>query len=188
MWCTFSCAIFTACFHAQTEGPKGQFAVEQLRIVEVLPPNLFGKEFPHVFQVRWLAIMHDISLQYLFYGNKWIDLCISYRCVMSQFTVGYHVKCMKLSESLPWFRYWVPVVMVRIFPLSLLSCGRTRSSLLRLIVAMGMGTRYNVGRIFFTHTTCGYTTFIVCVKEKKANIYSLPKDIRTHYLVQGCHH
>jgi len=43
--------LFSACFHAQTEGPKGQFAVEQLRIVEVLPPNLFGKEFPHVFQV-----------------------------------------------------------------------------------------------------------------------------------------
>ena len=48
-----SCDVtfFLYMYRAQTEGPKGQFAVEQLRIVEELPPCIFGKEYPHVFQV-----------------------------------------------------------------------------------------------------------------------------------------
>ena len=45
------CGI-TLCFYlAQGDGPKGQFAVEQLRIVEVLPPYTFGKDHVYLFQV-----------------------------------------------------------------------------------------------------------------------------------------
>lgn len=45
------CGI-TLCFYlAQGDGPKGQFAVEQLRIVEVLPPYTFGKDYMYLFQV-----------------------------------------------------------------------------------------------------------------------------------------
>ena len=36
---------------AQGDGPKGQFAVEQLRIVEILPPYTFGKDYTYLFQV-----------------------------------------------------------------------------------------------------------------------------------------
>lgn len=49
MWYHF---YLTLClFLAQGDGPKGQFAVEQLRIVEVLPPYTFGKEYMYLFQV-----------------------------------------------------------------------------------------------------------------------------------------
>ena len=35
----------------QTEGPKGQFDVHQIRIVEAMATNMFGKDFSHAFQV-----------------------------------------------------------------------------------------------------------------------------------------
>ena len=35
----------------QAEGPKGQFAVEQIKIAAPLETNIFGKEYPFPFQV-----------------------------------------------------------------------------------------------------------------------------------------
>ena len=35
----------------QGEGPKGQFDVKQLRIVEPMEINLFGREYTYPFQV-----------------------------------------------------------------------------------------------------------------------------------------
>ena len=36
----------------QGEGPKGQFAVEQIKVVESMEKDIFGKEYPYAFQVR----------------------------------------------------------------------------------------------------------------------------------------
>ena len=49
MWYHFYLAL--CLFLVQGDGPKGQFAVEQLRIVEVLPPYTFGKDYTYLFQV-----------------------------------------------------------------------------------------------------------------------------------------
>ena len=47
----------------QTEGPpKGQFDIRQVRIVEAMERNMFGKEFSFAFQVNTLSLL---SLSYL---------------------------------------------------------------------------------------------------------------------------
>ena len=52
-------AIFSSCsqhlflgLSPQDDGPKGQFAVDRVKIVELLQPHILGKEYPHVFQVH----------------------------------------------------------------------------------------------------------------------------------------
>lgn len=42
--------ICCTCF-LQLDGPKGQFAVEQIKVVEAMEKELFGREFPYTFQV-----------------------------------------------------------------------------------------------------------------------------------------
>ena len=36
---------------SKAEGPKGQFDVQKIRIVEAMDLNMFGKEYSHAFQV-----------------------------------------------------------------------------------------------------------------------------------------
>jgi len=59
----------------RAEGPKGQFAVEQLRIVEVLPPNLFGKEFPHVFQIGDNVEIMYFAAKTSQDRDEWLEAC-----------------------------------------------------------------------------------------------------------------
>ena len=42
------------------DSPKGQFAVNQIRIIEQMPPSIFGKEYSHLFpfQVHCTSIEH----------------------------------------------------------------------------------------------------------------------------------
>lgn len=47
----------------QNEGPKGQFAVEQIKVAEAMEKEIFGKEWPYSFQVRvWPTLPNTVSL------------------------------------------------------------------------------------------------------------------------------
>ncbi len=46
----------------QNEGPKGQFAVEQIKIAEIMAKDIFGKEYPYAFQVSAKMCMKLSSL------------------------------------------------------------------------------------------------------------------------------
>ena len=47
---------------SQDDGPKGQFAVDRVRIVELLPPLTLGKDYPNIFQVYYV---YDIVCRWL---------------------------------------------------------------------------------------------------------------------------
>ena len=50
---------------SKAEGPKGQFDLQKIRIVEAMELNMFGKEHCYAFQVS-SNIIFTVLLMYLF--------------------------------------------------------------------------------------------------------------------------
>lgn len=49
----------------QADGPKGQFAIDKMKIVEPMAESTFGKDYPYAIQVRertYNLIMSHLSL------------------------------------------------------------------------------------------------------------------------------
>jgi len=68
-------SLFPRCrsssFPLQNEGPRGQFAVEQIKIAEFMAKDIFGKEYPYSFQVcGWVV-------------GRGVDICLLHELVYS---------------------------------------------------------------------------------------------------------
>ena len=68
--------------------PKGQFAVQQIRVVETMPCEIFGKDYAHLYPFQ---VILSLTSQQM----KWSLLCIAKCAIMKmhpkQQTVKYYV-------------------------------------------------------------------------------------------------
>ena len=46
----------------QGDDPKGQFAVEQIKVVEAMEKDIFGREYPYAFQVSICAVIITVMV------------------------------------------------------------------------------------------------------------------------------